>query len=225
MVPLFKNRGENVTRLEGFSDTAFGFAITLLVVSLAVPTQFHELLDQLRGLPVFAVTFAAIATIWYSQYVFFRRFGLSDDITIVLNLVLLFVVLFFVYPLKFLFGAVFNVNATISSQDVPLLFLIYGVGYAAVQLIMATLYLHAYRLGGELGLSSWERWVTRLSIVDHLSAVAIGMLSAGLAFVLPQQYLGAAGFAYFLIAVQKSVLGWIRGNRARSLARAAKAGT
>jgi len=38
--PRFHLRSESVSRLEGFSDTAFGFAITLLVVSLAVPTRF-----------------------------------------------------------------------------------------------------------------------------------------------------------------------------------------
>ncbi|TMD07764.1 MAG: DUF1211 domain-containing protein [Chloroflexi bacterium] len=66
-LPRFRNRSESVSRLEGFSDTAFGFAITLLVVSLAVPNRFDELLQQLRGLPVVAVTFALVATIWYAQ--------------------------------------------------------------------------------------------------------------------------------------------------------------
>jgi uncharacterized membrane protein len=36
--PRFKERGEEISRLEGCSDCAFGFAITLLVVSLEVPT-------------------------------------------------------------------------------------------------------------------------------------------------------------------------------------------
>src|ERR1700674_4260512 len=74
-LPRFRNRSDSVSRLEGFSDTAFGFAITLLVVSLTVPTRFQELLQQLSGLPVFAVTFALVATIWYAQYVFFRRWA------------------------------------------------------------------------------------------------------------------------------------------------------
>ena len=106
--PTFRNRGEDISRLEGFSDTAFGFAITLLVVSLAAPTHFTELLQLIRGLPAFAVTFFLVATIWYSQYTFFRRYGLGDLTTVILNLALLFVVLFYVYPLKFLFGLVFS---------------------------------------------------------------------------------------------------------------------
>ena len=34
-------RHHEVTRLEGFSDAVFGFALTLLVVSLEVPNSFE----------------------------------------------------------------------------------------------------------------------------------------------------------------------------------------
>lgn len=218
-IARFKNRSENVSRLEGFSDAVFGFAITLLVVSLSVPTQFDQLLEQLRGLPVFALTFAAIATIWYSQYTFFRRYGLNDTITVVLNLTLLFVVLFYVYPLKFLFGLALSLNGvTIRPEQVPLLFLIYGVGYVAVNLLLALLDLHAYRLRDALGLSPFERYVTRLTIIDHGAVIAIAVLSAALAQVVPEPFTSpVAGFIYFLVGVEKFAVGSIRGRRARAL--------
>jgi uncharacterized membrane protein len=219
----FRNRSESVSRLEGFSDTAFGFAITLLVVSLAVPNHFDELLQQLRGLPVFAVTFALVATIWYTQFIFFRRYALSDEVTVVLTLILLFVVLFYVYPLKFLFGVVFQVGgATLQPADVPLLFLIYGLGFAGVNLVLALLYLHAYRKRDELGLNEWERYVTRLSIADNLLTTAIGLLSAGLAQVIPSPYAAeVAGFVYFAVAIPKFAAGMLRGRRLRELSKRA----
>ena len=92
--------GREVSRIEGFSDAVFGFALTLLVASIEVPPDFEALKLTLRGFLPFALTFALICWIWYLHYSFFRQYGLEDRLTIVLNCVLLFVVLFFVYPLK-----------------------------------------------------------------------------------------------------------------------------
>src|SRR5258708_38288637 len=84
----FRWRGGDVSRLEGLSDAVFGFAITLLVVSLEVPKTFDELALAMRGFVGFAVCFALLALVWYDHYMFFRQYGLKDTITGVLNLVL-----------------------------------------------------------------------------------------------------------------------------------------
>src|SRR6266849_4862162 len=90
-----------VSRVEGFSDAVFAFAITLLVVSLEVPKTFGELMAAMRGFPSFAVCFALLFQVWWRHYHFFRTYDLEDNYVIVLTGVLLFVVLFYVYPLKF----------------------------------------------------------------------------------------------------------------------------
>src|SRR5438270_11890404 len=96
----FRVRGREVTRLESFSDAVFGFALTLLVVSLDVPKTFADLTAMLRGFPAFAICFLFLALIWHNHYRFCRRYGLDDTTTVVLTCVMLFLVLFFVYPLK-----------------------------------------------------------------------------------------------------------------------------
>src|SRR5690242_18246759 len=96
----------DVTRLEAFSDAVFGFAITLLVVSLEVPNNFEELMQVIRGLPVFAVTFAILLMIWQEHHSLFKRFPTADGATIWLNGALLFVVVSYIYPLKFLFNGI-----------------------------------------------------------------------------------------------------------------------
>src|SRR3984893_5354308 len=103
----FRWRAGEITRLEAFCDVIFGFAITLLVVSLEVPHSYAELMADLRGFFPFAVCFAQLVLIWRTHYKFSRRYGLQDDYTLLLNVVLLFLVLFYVYPLKFVFTTLF----------------------------------------------------------------------------------------------------------------------
>src|SRR5262245_45791891 len=88
----FHWRGAEITRLEAFCDVVFGFAITLLVVSLEVPHNYAELMQDVRGFLPFAVCFAQLALIWVTHYRFSRRYGLEDRYTVFLNVVLLFVV-------------------------------------------------------------------------------------------------------------------------------------
>src|SRR5688572_32882811 len=56
----FRLRGREVSRVEAFSDVVFGFALTLIVVSLEVPTSYAELMNTMRGLPAFAICFALL---------------------------------------------------------------------------------------------------------------------------------------------------------------------
>src|SRR2546423_3965653 len=104
----FRMRGAAMSRIDAFSDVVFGFALTLLVVSLEVPKDFSGLHEVVRGFVPFAICFVTLLTLWHSHYVFFRRYGLHDQFTILLNSALLFVVLFYVYPLKFLFTTLFG---------------------------------------------------------------------------------------------------------------------
>ncbi|MBP1644195.1 MAG: putative integral rane protein, partial [Acidobacteria bacterium] len=89
-------------RVETFSDAVFAFAATLLVVALEVPSSFQELERVLAGFAPFTLSFGALILIWSVHRALFRRFPMADRTTVVLNSCLLFVVLFYVYPLKFL---------------------------------------------------------------------------------------------------------------------------
>ena len=51
----FRWRGGEISRIEGFSDAVFAFAVTLMVVSLEVPRTFHELKETMQGFLAFAV--------------------------------------------------------------------------------------------------------------------------------------------------------------------------
>src|ERR1700730_6532625 len=110
-------RAGEITRLEAFCDVVFGFAITLLVVSLEVPHTYAELMADMRGFLPFAACFAQLALIWRTHYKFSRRYGLEDPYTVFLNVVFLFLVFFYFYPLKFVFPLVFAPLTGASVQE------------------------------------------------------------------------------------------------------------
>src|SRR6185503_7472521 len=90
----FLERGASVTRLEAFVDAAFAFAVTLLVISLDhIPDSIPAMLDALKGTPAFAASFAQIAMFWLAHETWSRRFGLDDDRSSRLSLLLVFLVL------------------------------------------------------------------------------------------------------------------------------------
>jgi Endosomal/lysosomal potassium channel TMEM175 len=228
----FRWRGEEISRVEGFSDAVFAFAITLLVVSLEVPRTFHELATTMRGFLAFGVCFTLIVVLWHEHYTFFRRYGLQDAVTIWLNAALLFVMLFYVYPLKFVFTLVFSgitgtpsvvalpgggTEPTIEPLQIPTLFLIYGAGVIALYTLLALLYVHAYRQRRALALTPIEEFDTKSSIVGHLLAAGVGVLSIVIALAVPTRFVGFAGFVYFLFGPVMAIHGTTAGRLRRRL--------
>jgi uncharacterized membrane protein len=53
----FRNRAHEVTRIEAFSDVIFGFAVSLLAVSLEAPKSFAELMEMMHRFIPFAIAF------------------------------------------------------------------------------------------------------------------------------------------------------------------------
>jgi uncharacterized membrane protein len=227
----FRRRGREVSRIEAFSDVVFGFALTLLVVSLEVPRTFAELMNDVRGFLPFAVCFAVLAYVWWIHHEFFRRYGLDDGATVVLNFILLFVVLFYVYPLKFMFNGIFNdmfghptvrdstgaVVPWLEMRQIPALFVIYGLGYATVFLIFVLLYGHALRKKHELELSPVEIFETKTSMIENAFMGFVSLAVALIANILPAQLAGAAGYVFFAIPIGMWIIGSKRGALRRKL--------
>jgi uncharacterized membrane protein len=214
--PGFQWRGAEVTRLEGFSDAVFAFAVTLLVVSLEVPKTFPELMVAMHGFFAFGICFTLLAYVWYQHYRFFRRYALENPWVVFLNCALLFFVLFYVYPLKFLFTATFE-RPEIDPPEVRALFTIWSLGYAAIFAVFALLYLYAWRIRAQLELTPLEAIRTRVSLFDQLAMVLIALLSTALARTMPDRYLGIAGSIYCIVPVYFTIAHSIAGRRERQL--------
>jgi uncharacterized membrane protein len=222
----FRWRGTDVTRLESFSDAVFAFSVTLLVVSLEVPNSFHELMVVMRGFPSFGVCFGILASFWYGHILYFRRYGLQTAYVAALNCALLFCILFYIYPLKFLFANMFAERSALAAEagftapDARVLFVIYGLGYAAISLVFLLLYRYAWYQRFALQLNELEVFQTRRSLIDYAALTLIGVCSAALALSLPARMIGLAGFFYFCIPAYYTLSGRIFGSRQRRLAAA-----
>ena len=215
----FQWRGREITRLEAFCDVVFGFALTLLVVSLEVPRNYAQLMEAMRGFVPFAVCFAQLIMIWRAHYIFSRRYGLEDTYTMILNVVLLFVVLFYVYPLKFVFTMLFlqiigAAPGSLNESQASVVMRIYAVGFAAVFILFLLMYGHAYRLRRELELSPVEALETRNAVQENFLLALI----ATAAFFIAFRYPASSGLTYVLIGPVLTVHGMIFGRRVRLLA-------
>jgi len=201
-------RSHEPSRLETFSDAVFAFAVTLIIVSLEVPKSYADLFETMKGTFSFAVCFAILFSIWNNQNIFFRCYGLNDSLTVALNAALLFVVLVYVYPLKFLFNLVFfsnqyEINGTlkemISDNNVPDLMLIYGAGYSIYNLLFYLMYANAIKRREEVNLTESELFETRTVGYMFLICVFIGLTAITLAQLLPLKYAGLSGYFYAVI--------------------------
>jgi uncharacterized membrane protein len=222
----FRWRGHShVSRLESFSDIVFAVALTITIVSAAEPRTFDELVVVVSGFIGFAIVFSFLVQLWYFHFIFFRRYNLEENVTLTINAVLLFVILFFTFPLKFLFTALVqlystwipglpHVQASIRDDQWPALMSMYGAGFFLVYALYAVLYARAYQLRTALELDAREVWLTKYSIVIFLIVGSIGIVSIAVTFWTKSPWLG--GLTYVLSTVPQEIGARIKRRRMRA---------
>ena len=205
----FRHRASEILRIEALSDAVFAFSVSLLVASLEVPQTFDELLVIVNGALPFFATVAILFMLWYQQYVFFRHYGLNDFKTIVLNLLYVAVILFYLYPLKFLFSFLLawwtGMNlfpkafgkTIITQEQFPNLIILFSVGYFVIWSLLYLMHKRALVFANELKLNSYEKLYTSREMRGAFLNAMIGVIAA----VLPLINLAwLSGICYFLIA-------------------------
>jgi uncharacterized membrane protein len=221
----FRYRGTEPGRLENFSDAVFALAITLLLISTSPPTTIVQIKKFAFDLLPFIMCITLIVLIWHEHFVFYYRYGLRNGKVIFLNSIFLVIVLFYVYPLKFLtklslfvVAVPFKIDWLLTDLKTMMqggtmaeLMIIYGVGASSVFFVLVLMYRYALAKKGELQLNEIEEFDTRVSIRTNTLQGLIPLMSVFIAVVFYKQMLvGAyAGTAYFLYG---PVMAW-HGNR------------
>ncbi len=211
----FRLRGLNVARIETFTDAAFAFALTLLVISLDPPTTMHALTDALGYVPSFVLSATLLMVFWNAHHRWSRRYGLDDTATIILSCLLVFTVLVFVYPLRFMMNALASGSAHLMGlsigpdiatlgisgmRDANQMFVVYGAGFMTMSLAITLLNLHAWRQRDVLGLDPVERIETRVEIGTWSILFVAGLLSTVIAAAFPDA-MPIAGWPYAVLGI------------------------
>lgn len=197
----FRYRGVETTRLENLTDAVFGFSITLLVISSQVPTTYLELQSSMYSFFGFIFCTMLLLGLWNNHNNFFLRYGLQDTRTKLLNSLFLFVLLFYIYPLKYLFSFVGTaiwvnimrdfghdspafqlaleqlVQANMSADQWVDLMIRFGLGHLFIHSILFLMHINALRQKEDLDLSAKEVFLTWNYLYSYLILMVISVLS------------------------------------------------
>ncbi|MEM8814438.1 MAG: TMEM175 family protein [Pseudomonadota bacterium] len=225
----FRLRGIEMTRTETFTDAAFAFALTLLVISIdAIPSSYDELLLAIQGVPAFGLACALLFVFWHGHWNWSRRYGLEDFPSMGLSFLLVFVMLCYVYPMKYMTsvftawitGERLSTGVTIGSFDELFgMFTIYSVGFVALCIAMLLLYWHAWRRRDALELNEVERLTTRSDMLSWCILAAVGSLAVLMGLFAPRSMATMPGWAYLLLPVLMPLHGVTSSRRLRRLAK------
>ncbi len=224
----FLIRGAEMTRLETFVDAAFAFAVTLLVIGGGdnIPASYGEFVLAIQRVPAFALCFANVAFFWYAHYTWSRRYGLEDARSTFLSLVLIFIVLVYVYPLKAIYSGAFlflpgvtaeSAFAFASADDFRAVLIIFGIGYSSLSSVILLLNWHALRVADALELTPKERFDTVTTVQFWLASTLVPLGSVLLALFTQGAWLAVAGSFYGVFGLVMPAIRIRRGRQRRAL--------
>ncbi|WP_347925265.1 TMEM175 family protein [Pontimicrobium sp. SW4] len=182
----------SISRIEAFSDAVFAFSATLMVVSLGSGDSFLELKNNFKNFISFGVSFFVLIALWKLHYNYFRRNSYIDNLIITYNSILLFVVLYFVFPLKSMTSTLLR-QVGISIEDLASLFVLYSLGFLLIFLCFSLMYKRAYKNSktNNVSLLFYSRHFFIFVLVSIISII-LAIFKIGVTFGLP-------GFVYAIL--------------------------
>lgn len=195
-------------RLMALSDGIFAFASTLMVIDIGTSINLNEIDTQLPLFISFGVAFFVMIILWKVHYNFFQRTTYIDNWIITFNTVLLFTILFYLFPLKSLVNSSIN-KISVTPENLAYLFILYGIGFVLIFTMVVLLYWRAYKKDckamNPLQLKFYAIHFS-IFIIAGLISILLAVFKIGLVY-------GVPGFAYAILGP----LCYINGVRFRKI--------
>ena len=170
----------NKARVETFSDGVFAIAITLLVLTIAEPSNYrdlsHQLWDRWPSLAAYVVSFIVIGIMWLNHHSIFGYLDHIDRPFVYLNQLLLLTVVFIPYPTGVLGEALRRGEGTRAAAA------FYAVAMAINAFSWGALWLYASS-GRRLLHDGFPEDQRRSATLGFSSGMVVYTLAIGLAFV------------------------------------------
>jgi uncharacterized membrane protein len=190
------NFKHSTSRIQALSDGVFAFASTLLVVNVGLNEDIVSFNEELPKFISFGVSFFVMMGIWYVHYNFFRRTKYIDNWIIAFNMILLFNILFYVFPIKSLIGSAIG-GKPITIELFSQIFQLYSIGFAAIFGCISLMYYRAYKKDKE-----HPNKYQLLFFVRHFGIfVAVGLISFLMAKFEIGLRIGMPGFIYCVLGL------------------------
>jgi len=188
--PRINYRGTSASGIDNLTDAVFGIAITLLIFNLLNPNSFDDLITFTKTLPAFLISISFLMLFWSEHLRFSEIYTLNNTGLTILNTLFIGLIIFYVYPLRFLTLLLTSVSfdtdigLSIQGRQVPRLMIYYGFIAFALYFVLFLFYYKAYKIKEELNFSTFEEFFTKsqknkliiMFVVPFISILVIALL-------------------------------------------------
>jgi uncharacterized membrane protein len=163
--------------MESFSDGIFGFAATVLVISIALRppgTPLHQVLRAWPSFAAYVISFLTIGVAWLAHTGLTDRLAQTDSILLRLNVLLLLMVAFLPFPTRL-------VAETLRSTSGERVYVtMYGLTFLVIRLLGAALdgYArreHLYASSEDAGELRSDRRKLLPVVIGYVIAILVGL--------------------------------------------------
>ncbi|MBB6326404.1 putative membrane protein [Algoriphagus iocasae] len=188
--PNISYRGESPSRLDNLTDAVFGIAVTLLIFNLSSPNSLEDLIVFTKTLPAFLISIGFLIVIWQEHVRFSEIYTVRGPWLIFLNSLFIALIIFYVYPLRFLtlfltnliFGT--DISLQISAVEIPILMIYYGSIAFGLYFVLFWFYFIAIQKKEILALSPYEEFHTKFQRIRIVIMFTVPLVSILLVWII-----------------------------------------